>query len=215
MKRKRAHRETVPAEKRQRVGREETALHPTVPLLERYYNEVHSLRIYLATRLPKSSKKQRRRVLQYGRTTSAADHPTHDPAVAELLDTIIVGTTKTLPVAELKDIDNDISVFTQQVSETDITLSPVARQLKQSEVGQFQLSFVALLIALTCHPHMFAYYSPLADRGFCSMEHLPTSAILLEAISYVVPWLSALHSREQWSRGSSSPWPTRTLLHQQ
>lgn len=111
--------------------------HPAVPLLEQYYHEVHSLRVYLASRLPKSSKKRRRILLQYGsQQFSAADaDPRDDLEVAELLDGILVGTAKHVPIVELDDIDNDILVFTQQVSETDITLTPGTRHLKQSEVG--------------------------------------------------------------------------------
>lgn len=138
MKRRRPYRDVSRSDKRQRVGDNSTpkaAFHPTVPLLDQYYQEVRSLRVYLASRLPKSSKKRRRRLLRYGLQSQPAAEPKDDLAVAELLDRILVGTARHLPDLDLDVIEQDISVFTQQVSETDITLTPSSRHLKQSEVG--------------------------------------------------------------------------------
>jgi len=145
MKRKRPYRGTSCPEKKLRVNTDSEArpgFHPVGPLLSQYYQVVHSLRIYLASRLPKSSKKRRRRLLQYGSQCHLASQSVDDPAVAELLDAILVGTAKHVQVAELEDIDRDISVFTQQVSETDIILTPGTRHLKQSEVGPGQYALL-------------------------------------------------------------------------
>lgn len=142
-KRKRQSREAKASTKRQRTGDNKQA--PIVPLLKQYYHEVHSLRNYLVSRLPRSSKKRRRRLLHYGLQSAQDESILVDDATARLLDEIQVGTSKHVGNREeLEQLDEEISVFTQQVSETDISVSPRTRQLRQSEVGL--LCFVSLLI---------------------------------------------------------------------
>lgn len=132
MKRKRKACDAPKADKRQRTN---GLKHPVAPLLHLYYKEVHSLRAYLVSRLPKSAKKRRRRLLRYGL------QPEHDESilvendVVDLLDSTLVGTSKHVPVQELEQLDQDISAFTQQVSETEISVSPSAGHLRQAEVG--------------------------------------------------------------------------------
>lgn len=134
MKRKRKSNSACDS-KRQRTEDSHFARHPIVPLLSQYYQEVHSLRTYLVSRLPKSSKKRRRRLLHYGLQPVNDDSIIVEQSVVELLDSILVGTSKHVSTQELDQLDQDISVFTQQVSETDISVSPSAGHLRQSEVG--------------------------------------------------------------------------------
>lgn len=142
-KRKRQSREAKASTKRQRTGNKKQS--PIVPLLQQYYHEVRSLRNYLVSRLPKSSKKRRRRLLHYGLQSAQDESILVDDATARLLDEIQVGTSRNVGNREeLEQLDEEISVFTQQVSETDISVSPRTRQLRQSEVGL--LCFVSLLI---------------------------------------------------------------------
>jgi hypothetical protein len=105
---------------------------------------VHSLRNYLLSRLPKSSKKRRRRLLHYGLQSAQDESILVDDGTAQLLDEIQVGTSKHIGNREeLEQLDDEISVFTQQVSETDISITPRSRQLRQSEVGTSHYRFLA------------------------------------------------------------------------
>lgn len=119
--------------KRQRTG--DNKQPSVVPLLQQHYHEVHSLRTYLVSRLPKSSKKRRRRLLHYGLQPAQDESILVDDDTVQLLDRIQVGASSPIDKRELEQLDQEISVFTQQVSESDISVSPNARQLRQSEVG--------------------------------------------------------------------------------
>nr|OQO19315.1 hypothetical protein B0A51_11621 [Rachicladosporium sp. CCFEE 5018] len=140
VKRKRGHPAgSQPSAKRQRSTRTDLGVshdsnYPTKPLLAQYYSEVHSLRTCLVSRLPKSSKKRRRRLLQYGRDNAPSSASIFDTELAGLLDTTIVGTSEQVAVATLADVENDISVFTQQLTETDISVLSNTGSLQQSEV---------------------------------------------------------------------------------
>lgn len=134
MRRKRRS-DTTRDSKRQRLDERHAVQHPIVPLLQQYYQEVHSLRTYLVSRLPKSSKKRRRRLLHYGLQVVNDDSIVVEHSVVELLDSMLVGSSNRVPTQEVNQLDGDISVFTQQVSETDVTVSPSAGRLRQAEVG--------------------------------------------------------------------------------
>ncbi|OQO08842.1 hypothetical protein B0A48_05732 [Cryoendolithus antarcticus] len=128
-----------PSAKRQRSTRTDLGVshdpnYPTKPLLAQYYSEVHSLRTCLVSRLPKSSKKRRRRLLQYGRDNAPSSASIFDTELASLLDTTIVGTSEQVAVATLADVENEISVFTQQLTETDISVLSNTGSLQQSEI---------------------------------------------------------------------------------
>jgi telomerase reverse transcriptase len=133
MKRKRKSHTGSGSVKKQRTNDNRQA--PIVPLLQQYYHEVHSLRTYLVSCLPKSSKKRRRRLLRYGVQPSEDESIVVDHGTAQLLDTIQVGTAKHIAAQDFEQLDQDITVFTQQVSESDISISPSAGHLRQSEVG--------------------------------------------------------------------------------
>jgi hypothetical protein len=133
-KRKRQPLKADASMKRQRTG--DNKQPAIVPLLQQYYHDVQSLRNYLVSRLPKSSKKRRRRLLHYGLQSAQDESILVDDGTAQLLDKIQVGTPKHFGNREeLEQLGEEISVFTQQVSETDISISPRTRQLRQSEVG--------------------------------------------------------------------------------
>lgn len=133
MKRKRKSTKARGSTKRQRT---DGGRHPPVtPLLEQYYHGVHSLRAYLVSRLPKTAKKRRRRLHNYGL------HPVQDESilieqgVVELLDSILVGTAGCITLQDVDQLDAEISAYTQELSETDISVSQCAGRLRQSEVG--------------------------------------------------------------------------------
>ncbi|KAK5122386.1 hypothetical protein LTR85_003970 [Meristemomyces frigidus] len=132
MKRKRKSSSAGEANKKPKLDRAASS-EATLPLLRQYYPQVLTLRHYFATRLSKASKKRRRRVLQYGLSQQGNAHESVDPAVTRLLDTTIVCTFNQLNVTDLESIDTDITVFTQQLSDSTTTISPTQGALKQSE----------------------------------------------------------------------------------
>lgn len=94
------------------------------PVLQRLYPQVSTLRHYLLSRLPSSSKNRHRRISQLGRAAPApgigpAQHV--DSAVARLLDTALVGSTAHVAVEQQADNDEernrDILAFTRQRSQ--------------------------------------------------------------------------------------------------
>ncbi|KAM3414559.1 Telomerase reverse transcriptase [Cercospora zeina] len=131
MKRKRASRAGQRANKKQKLLAQ-SAERPSHALLEQYYPEVVTLRQYLASRLPK----KRRRILQhYGRDVDGEK----DDALAHLLDTTLVGSFKHVQVDDSSFVDDDISLFTQQISETSTAPSSTPGKLKQPEIVDFAI----------------------------------------------------------------------------
>ncbi|KAF7196012.1 Telomerase reverse transcriptase [Pseudocercospora fuligena] len=129
MKRKRQSREAQRAKKRAKTE-SDSFCRPTHPLLQQYYPEVVTLRQYLASRL---SKKRRRRLQQYGRDATT-------PSVTELshlLDSVLVGTSKHVQVDDSSFLEEDITLFTQQVSDADTSLHLTPGHFKQSEIVDF------------------------------------------------------------------------------
>lgn len=122
----------------------------TLPLLRQYYPQVLTLRHYLAIKLSKASKKRRRRVLQYGLRPQGSGDESADPDVTRLLDTTVVGLFNENKVTELESIDRDITVFTQQLSDSTTSISPTQGALKQSEVGTPALPPLVLYSTSTC-----------------------------------------------------------------
>lgn len=127
MKRKRSSGAAQKATKKQKLDAKSDQ-QPSYPLLRKYYADVVTLRQYLASRL---KKKRRRRLQQYGQDVSSSD-----AAVSQLLDVTIVGTFG--PVLQQEEsiiVEEDISVFTQQLSDSGAPSSLTPGTFKQSEVG--------------------------------------------------------------------------------
>ena len=107
------------------------------PVLQRLYPNVLSLRHYLLSRLPASSKNRRRRVSQLGKTGHATADATRgvDIELGQLLDSTLVG-LPLQPPAPKKDEsrDGDLAVFSQQLPHSaGGTFKP--GYFQQSEVG--------------------------------------------------------------------------------
>jgi telomerase reverse transcriptase len=149
MKRKRKSSNARGSTKRQRTAGDQQP--PITPLLEQYYDGVHSLRTYLVSRLPKTAKKRRRRLIRYGLQPAQDESILVERSVVELLDSILVGTGKNIPLQDLDQLDADLSAWTQQVSETDISVSPSTGRLRQSEVGLTRCRFFLLNATPSCH----------------------------------------------------------------
>lgn len=99
---------------------------PDHPVLQRLYPQVVTLRQYLLSQLPKSSKNRRRNIAQIRVTAPAEiDASTNDAdtGLAQLLDSVLVGLPSaigynTSPQADaVKERDREIECFTQQRSQ--------------------------------------------------------------------------------------------------
>ncbi|PPJ57194.1 hypothetical protein CBER1_07028 [Cercospora berteroae] len=131
MKRKRTSRTAQRANKRQKLLAQSTE-RPSHALLEQYYPEVVTLRQYLASRLPK---KRRRILQQYGRDATAEK----DASLVDLLDTTFVGSFEHVQVDDSSFVDDDISLFTQQISENGTAPSLTPGKFKQPEIVDFAI----------------------------------------------------------------------------
>lgn len=129
MKRKRKGQTVLGNEKRQKIDLDSYALH-SQPLFSKYYPVVSTLRQYLASPGLNLSKKQRRKLQQYGReANSPSDH-----RVISLLDNTIVGSFGNADIGESSFRDEDISVFTQQLTKSPTLKPSTPGALKQREV---------------------------------------------------------------------------------
>lgn len=135
MKRKRRSQSEENAQKARKI-QGSSHEHPTVLLLRQYYPKVLSLRHYLASKASKSSKKLQKRLLSYDVDCGASHTSPCVSSLAHLLDNTFVGSFERALKSDDEDIDRDISVFTQQLSESTSTVTPTQGALKQSEVGQ-------------------------------------------------------------------------------
>lgn len=133
MKRKRKNHRDQRVDKRQKVDHHVNG-QPTWALLRYYYPKVLTLRYYLVSTLSKSKKRQRK-VLHYGLDSDRSATTDSDATVAKLLDSTVIGSPNQTEVPDLESIDKDITLFTQQLSESTATISPTQGALKQSEVG--------------------------------------------------------------------------------
>lgn len=120
-----------------------TTVNATHPVLQRLYPEVLTLRQYLLSRLPSSSKNRYRKLSQLGHAIPAGDKNTADDldnAVVQLLDSALVCNPgvqlekdKTTSITEERE--KDIEVFTQQRSQSTPGGTFKPGYYRQSEVG--------------------------------------------------------------------------------
>lgn len=93
------------------------------PVLQRFYPQLLTLRHYLLSVLPISSKNRRRKLAQLGRPIAANNAPSacgSDVELGQLLDSTVIGGFET-PKSEdsehgVRERDRDIEIFTQQLS---------------------------------------------------------------------------------------------------
>jgi hypothetical protein len=141
MKRKRSAHMSGGSRKKARPA---TPSGPDHPVLQRLYPQVLTLRHYLSSQLPKSSKNRRRRISQLGLTTPVVqDHaPTReiDIELGQLLDSTLVGCSlhidSTNQEQESRERNREIESFTQQRSQNNTGGTFKPGYFLQSEVGQ-------------------------------------------------------------------------------
>lgn len=133
-----------PRKKAQVVGQSTSATSSAIeqPVLQRFYPRLITLRRYVLSQLPKSSKNRRRKLAQLGwptigkSTTSTGDA---DVELGQLLDSTVVGEQKMAQIENnaqvVRERNKDVETFTQQLSPATIggTLRP--GYFLQSEVG--------------------------------------------------------------------------------
>lgn len=121
------------------------------PVLRRIYPDVSSLRHYLLSRLPASSKNRRRKISQLGLPAHDGDATATrdvDRELGRLLDSTLVGLSPKAIAASREEAakarDRDLESFSQQVSEhaTGSTFNP--GYFLQTEVG-----------SITCFPKKY------------------------------------------------------------
>jgi hypothetical protein len=113
------------------------------PVLQRLYSKVLTLRQYLLSRLPNTSKNRHRKISQLGRATPAQDTSTtdhHDTDVVQLLDSALVCTTGVHAETDehanfTEEREKDIEAFTQQRSQSTPGGTFKPGYYMQSEVG--------------------------------------------------------------------------------
>ncbi|KAK4500419.1 hypothetical protein PRZ48_008608 [Zasmidium cellare] len=126
MKRKRPTRPSESSIKKQRTD-SNAAQRPSYPLLQKYYRQVVTLRQYLASRL---SRKRRKRLQQYGRKDG-------DESISHLLDTTLIGTFGHAQVEDSSFVGDDLTIFTQQLSNSDSSIALTPGSFKQTEILDF------------------------------------------------------------------------------
>ena len=154
MKRKRKASRTHGAVKRQKTANVSNDP-PTWPLLRQYYPNVLTLRQYLSSKL---SKKRRKKVLQYDHIASSTSITDANVSLGHLLDRTAVGTFNHTEISDTGCIDNDITIFTQQVSGSSAPITPTQGALQQCEVGSgYKLFHLSLVLSLFLNSERLAY----------------------------------------------------------
>ncbi|KAL6709686.1 Telomerase reverse transcriptase [Coniothyrium glycines] len=114
----------APKKRSRAVDQSATATPPGTahPVLRRLYAQVHTLRHYLLSQFPRSSKNRRRRVDQLGKPSATYSATDADIELGKLLDTVLIATgTRTshdesLQQQKSKEREQEVVSFTQQRS---------------------------------------------------------------------------------------------------
>ncbi|KAF2499750.1 hypothetical protein BU16DRAFT_282302 [Lophium mytilinum] len=150
MKRKRSHGQPVTSPAPSSQSALATPQGVVHPVLQRLYPQLQTLRQYLLSRLPASSKKRRRRIEQLGQSPDPNPSPDEDAALGLLLDATLVGLPKAGQSEFDKDaIARDIESFSQQLPESTLFLSSNPGHFLQPEVCFFSL--IGLLHIVLVH----------------------------------------------------------------
>ncbi|CAD0112186.1 unnamed protein product [Aureobasidium uvarum] len=137
MKRKKGNREASGTVKRTKTSSDAVDRGPqhTPSILRLYYPQVLTLREYLLQ--AKTSKNKKRLILNYGSDTAKSSQDA-DSELAKLLDTILIGChdVKT-EEDDTVDYQNDLSIFSTQVSESTARSCGSQAQLPFAEIVEF------------------------------------------------------------------------------
>jgi hypothetical protein len=143
MKRKRSAHGSGGVRKKTRRAVDQSSIKATHPVLRRLYPEVLTLRQYLLSRLPNTSKNRHRKISQLGRATPTQGTSLDrlDIAVVQLLDSALVCGSSVHADTDAhtrftEEREKDIQAFTQQRSQSTPggTFNP--GYYMQSEVGR-------------------------------------------------------------------------------
>ncbi|KAF1845713.1 uncharacterized protein K460DRAFT_113633 [Cucurbitaria berberidis CBS 394.84] len=164
------------------------------PVLRRLYPQLLTLRHYLLSQLPTSSKSRRRRISQLGQATPAQDASSTHPAdvqLGQLLDSALVGAfSKTSTGCEeqaAKERDQDVDLFTQQRSQGTAGGTFKPGYFLQSEIVDFVIW--RLFRRLTSHKP-----SHLLCHGFQRSANTPRTPAMHADTASNIPGLLACHA---------------------
>ncbi|WPH03795.1 Hypothetical protein R9X50_00667800 [Acrodontium crateriforme] len=127
---------------------DDSDLRPSYALLRQYYPEVLTLRNYLVSRLPKTAKRRRRRIRQYG-LHCGSESPSED-GVVDLLDKTLVGSFASVSSDTDDSIEKDLTIFTQHLNDVSVSTLNTQCVPNQSEIVHF---VVWLLFRRHCGGH--------------------------------------------------------------
>lgn len=166
------------------------------PVLRRLYPQVHTLRHYLLSQLPKASKGRRRRLGQLGKPSTANHADTGaDLDLGKLLDSVLVATVTKCPdgLAEQRsrEREGEVESFTQQRSPDTAAGTFKPGYLLQSEVccaSQDAITFVATHVATDAQALIHT------DCGFC---HLASVQTIIHTSTHpsALPWVPKMCRR--------------------
>ncbi|KAH7072960.1 hypothetical protein BKA63DRAFT_54667 [Paraphoma chrysanthemicola] len=189
MKRKRdSHASGAPHKKARRadpVGQSANATPTSTdhPVLRRLYPEVWTLRHYLLSQLPRSSKNRRRRLCQLGLTPPAGDgEPTSDidRELGQLLDSTLIGCSSDAssgPAAQTEeDREREIKSFTQQRSQSTSGATYEPGYFRQSEQSQI-VDFVVWLLFRRSTSHKPSHILCHGFQRTASTSHAQVAAV--------------------------------------
>ncbi|KAI2147442.1 Telomerase reverse transcriptase [Ophidiomyces ophidiicola] len=164
------------------------SLHPTHPVLARFYARVVPLRVYLLAQLPPSSRARRRRL---------AAHAHHDDELTRLLDDTLVGvlTPRNPGAAAAAARQRDFAAFSQSQSARDTTAVAAASSV-------VELVDFAVLALFRAHRGPYARPAHLLCHGFAraAPAHPAAPAAALPGLVPLVP-------NPHVSRLKAHPWP--------
>jgi len=187
-KRKRHAHGTEGDHKRQRVSGPSSGKDPVVKhaVLSKYYSQVVSLREYILTKLPASSKIRRKKILSVGRKTpSQSGDAESDRKLSEFLDQTLVGVLKNIDVPQ-DERWRQWTAFSQRADDSVSTLANLSGTgvFSQTEVGRKSIylsTFFFCFLFLFCILLLSECYS-LTDTEILA-DHLFRSLTLLYGFS--------------------------------
>ena len=135
-------------QKRQRTSGLLSGKEPVVKqaLLNQYYQRVHSLREYLLSRLPTSSKIRRKKIISLGRKVADKEK---DQKLAQFLDQTLVGVSKETGHSE-EERQQQWIAFSQNADDSHLANLSGVGVYSQAEVGFLILPIVFLLAISEC-----------------------------------------------------------------
>ena len=165
------------------------------PVLSLYYNRVVSLRQFLLSQIPVSSRSRRKRIGSVGRAVctkvtggngQVGNSSSDDNGFATFLDTTLVGVLKETPPTVSRERQRDLVAFTQSQSQSQsqsksqLSNSDSGSSCAQSEVcwtGLFSLPLIRCPVAFHLQTGWHVYLVPCACQPCIPLTPVATQCI--------------------------------------